>query len=79
MMFQRGRSEGDRPKSRVLDIRPDLGCEAVYWQGRVEGYRVFDRSDRTIAFGVSAWDAWRTAELIVRSSALAEVECLNRS
>lgn len=70
----RGRSEGDSPKTRVLKMRPDLGCEAVYYQGQIAGYRVFDRADKTIASERSAWEAWRTAELVVRSSALAEGE-----
>jgi len=51
----------DSPRSRVLQVHPKCKCEAVYWNGRREGY-VVSLNGKTIAASRQAYQAWLEAE-----------------
>lgn len=50
----------DSPKSRVKELYPKAKCEALRYNGKIEGY-VVEVNGRN-SFAGSAYEAWRLAE-----------------
>lgn len=50
----------DSPKSRVLRIVGTASCEALRYNGRIDGYCVI--AGKTTSYAKSAYGAWQLAE-----------------
>lgn len=73
-MFEKGPGEGfHAAKDAALSHDPHLRCEAVYYNGRREGFVVLNKAGKVIGTGKLSRDAWCAAYYKVGGSFPVEI------